>query len=112
MPDTPEPTGETADDHVRPYVYQDQARTVRALHFSLSEIQSRMRMDDPDGLDLAYTQRMMGFLLWQPRPASIALIGLGGGSLVKFCHRHLPDSTLQVAENTRSSGYSVVDLPE
>lgn len=98
MPDTPEPTGETADDHVRPYVYQDQARTVRALHFSLSEIQSRMRMDDPDGLDLAYTQRMMGFLLWQPRPASIALIGLGGGSLVKFCHRHLPDSTLRVAE--------------
>ncbi|WP_338412996.1 transferase [uncultured Sphaerotilus sp.] len=87
-----------ADEHVRPYVYQDQARTVRALHFSLSEIQSRMRMDDPDGLDLAYTQRMMGFLLWQPRPASIALIGLGGGSLVKFCHRHLPGSTLRVAE--------------
>ena len=93
MPDTP-----SADDHVRPYIYQDAARTVRALHFSLSEIQSRMRMDDPDGLDLAYTQRMMGFLLWQPRPASLALIGLGGGSLVKFCHRHLPDSTLLVAE--------------
>ncbi len=94
MPDTPSP----ADDHVRPYIYQDQARTVRALHFSLSEIQSRMRMDDPDGLDLAYTQRMMGFLLWQPRPASVAMIGLGGGSLAKFCHRHLPNATLLAAE--------------
>jgi spermidine synthase len=94
MPDTPSP----ADDHVRPYVYQDPARTVRALHFSLSEIQSRMRLDDPDGLDLAYTQRMMGFLLWQPRPASLALVGLGGGSLAKFCHRHLPEATLLTAE--------------
>ena len=93
MPDTP-----SADDHVRPYIYQDAARTVRALHFSLSEIQSRMRMDDPDGLDLAYTQHMMGFLLWQPRPASVAMIGLGGGSLAKFCHRHLPNATLLAAE--------------
>jgi spermidine synthase len=102
MPDMPDPTDTTpdepADDHVRPYIYQNPARTVRALHFSLSEIQSRMRMDDPDGLDLAYTQRMMGFLLWQPRPARIAMIGLGGGSLAKFCHRYLPDSTLLVAE--------------
>lgn len=98
MPDTPEPTDEALDDHVRPYVYQDPARTVRALHFSLSEIQSRMRTDDPDGLDLAYTQRMMGFLLWQPQPAAIAMIGLGGGSLAKFCHRYLPATSMLVAE--------------
>lgn len=89
---------EQAQDHVRPYVYQDRNRTVRALHFSLSEVQSTMRNDDPDALVLAYTQRMMGFLLWQPRPASVAMIGLGGGSLAKFCHRYLPDTDLFVAE--------------
>lgn len=88
----------SVDDHVRPCVCQDRDRTVRALHFSLAEVQSSMRNDDPDALVLAYTQRMMGFLLWQPRPASVAMIGLGGGSLAKFCHRHLPDTVLLAAE--------------
>jgi spermidine synthase len=41
---------------------------------------------------------MMGFLLHQPQPARIAMIGLGGGSLAKFCYRYLPQSAIVVAE--------------
>jgi spermidine synthase len=46
----------------------------------------------------AYAQKMMAFLLFNRSPRHILLIGLGGGSLVKFCHRHLPDTRLTVVE--------------
>lgn len=82
--------------HVKPFVYDD--LTTKALHFSISEIQSRMNLRDPHALDLEYTQTMMGFLLFLPEPQRIAMIGLGGGSLAKFCHRYLPKSRIQVVE--------------
>jgi spermidine synthase len=41
---------------------------------------------------------MMGFLLFHPRPRRIALIGLGGGSIVKFCHRRLPGVHITAVE--------------
>jgi len=84
------------DDHVKPYVFE--SRGARALHFSISEVQSRMQLDDPHALDLAYTRTMMGFLLFRPDPRRIAMVGLGGGSLAKFCHHHLPQAAIQVAE--------------
>lgn len=90
------PAADPGDAHVRPFVHR--TRDSRALHFSIHEVQSFMRSDAPDALALAYTRLMMGFLLWQPRPACIGLIGLGGGSLVKFCHRYLGDSRLEVVE--------------
>ncbi|HEV8689945.1 MAG TPA: transferase [Ideonella sp.] len=91
MPETLDPA-----QHVKPYVYE--SPTAKALHFSISEIQSRMRVADPYALDLEYTRLMMGFLLFQPRPQQIVMIGLGGGSLAKFCHRHLPATHIQVVE--------------
>lgn len=91
MPETFDPA-----NHVKPYVHQ--SLTSKALHFSISAIQSRMVLADPYALDLEYTRTMMGFLLLQPRPRRIAMIGLGGGSLAKFCHRYLPESSLRVVE--------------
>jgi spermidine synthase len=85
-----------AGDHNRPFV-QETAGT-RSLHFSVDEVQSRMDLRKPDALHLAYTRMMMGFLLFEPAPALILLIGLGGGSLAKFCHRHLPASCIDVVE--------------
>ena len=70
----------------------------RSLHFTHGELQSSMRLDRPDELQVDYTRTMMGFLLLQPRPRHIAMIGLGGGSLVKFCHRHLPAARMTVVE--------------
>jgi spermidine synthase len=84
------------DEHVRPFI--NETLDARTLYFSVSAIQSRMQIKHGDALDLEYTRLMMGFLLFAPAPAQIALIGLGGGSLVKYCHRHLPRSALTVAE--------------
>ena len=70
-----------------PFVLQDQG--IRSLHFTHGEVQSSMRVGRPDELQVDYTRTMMGFLLLDPQPRRITMIGLGGGSLVKFCHRHL-----------------------
>ncbi|HEX5683142.1 MAG TPA: fused MFS/spermidine synthase [Ideonella sp.] len=85
-----------AADHARPFVYE--SLTSKALHFSISAIQSRMKLRDPYALDLEYTRTMMGFLLFNPEPRQIVMIGLGGGSLAKFCYHHLPQASIQVAE--------------
>lgn len=68
------------------------------LHFDLSATQSHMRKADPDKLMLEYTRTMMGFLLFQPKPERIAMIGLGGGSLAKYCLRHVPDAQFTAVE--------------
>jgi spermidine synthase len=70
-----------------------------ALQFVRGQTQSRMRTADPDHLLIDYTRTMLGCLLWQPRPARIGIVGLGGGSQAKFCHRHLPGARIEVVEN-------------
>jgi spermidine synthase len=70
-----------------------------ALQFVRGQTQSRMRTADPDHLLIDYTRTMLGCLLWRPRPRRIGIVGLGGGSQVKFCHRHLPGTRIEVVEN-------------
>jgi len=72
-----------------------------SLHFGFPTIQSRMRRADPERLLLDYTRTMMGFLLFAPWPGRIAMIGLGGGSLAKYCRRHLPDADFTAIELSR-----------
>ncbi|MBL8413255.1 MAG: fused MFS/spermidine synthase [Propionivibrio sp.] len=79
-----------------PLVHEDQGEL--SLHFGFPTIQSRMLKADPARLVLDYTRTMMGFLLFQPRPERIAMIGLGGGSLAKYCRLKLPDSDFTAIE--------------
>lgn len=71
---------------------------LRHLHFSIRFVQSAMRIDAPEALTLAYTRKVMAFLLFHPRPRRILLLGLGGGSLAKYCYRHLPDTEVVALE--------------
>lgn len=71
---------------------------VRTLHLGSDTVQSAMRLDEPDALELAYTRAMMAFLLFVDTPHNALLVGLGGGSLVKFMHRHLRQTRMQVVE--------------
>lgn len=80
----------------KPFVIDD--GTTRTLHFSLSLIQSSMSLKDPVALELDYTHGMMCFLLFLPRPRNMLMLGLGGGSLVKFCHRHVGSARMTVVE--------------
>ena len=92
----PLPGGFLSLQHARPFVLDDGA--TRSLHCTRGELQSRMRLDRPCALEVDYTRTMMGFLLFNAAPAHIGMIGLGGGSIAKFCHRFLPDSRMTVLE--------------
>lgn len=82
--------------YAKPFVRVD--GTSRSLHFTQGELQSRMQLQSPWRLAVDYTRTMMGFLLFNPAPARIGMIGLGGGSIAKFCHRFLPASHMTVLE--------------
>jgi spermidine synthase len=70
----------------------------RTLEFQPGDIQSEMLLSDPDALVLAYARAMMCFALFVPRPRHILMVGLGGGSLAKFCYRHFPHTRITVLE--------------
>lgn len=70
----------------------------RSLQFKPGKIQSEMRLSRPDQPVLGYVRAMLCFTLFQPRPEHIVMVGLGGGSLLKFCHRYLPHSRITVIE--------------
>jgi len=68
------------------------------LHFNQDAVQSAMVKDQPDLLALGYTKTMMGFLFFVPKPKRIVMIGLGGGSLAKYCLKYLPDAHFTAVE--------------
>jgi spermidine synthase len=80
----------------KPYLKDDEEEL--ALHFDFRTVQSTMSKADPTALTLGYTRSMMGFLLLQPEPRRIAMIGLGGGSLVRYCRHHLPEADFTAVE--------------
>ncbi|GLC91787.1 spermidine synthase [Cupriavidus sp. TA19] len=67
-------------------------------HFDALATQSFMSRKDPDKLVLGYTRTMMGFLLLHPTPTRISMMRLGGGSLAKYCYRHLPNTKVVAIE--------------
>ena len=80
----------------KPYVIEE--GDSRSLYFTRELTQSGMRLSDPTALEFAYTQKMMSFLLFVHQPQHILMLGLGGGSLAKYCHRHLPDTQITALE--------------
>lgn len=80
----------------RPFVLETQHAV--SLHFDQLATQSSMSLRTPDRLALGYTRVMMGFLLLHPEPRHICMIGLGGGSLAKYCYRHLPEAAFDAVE--------------
>lgn len=84
------------ESYPKPFVIDDGKS--RFLYFNVRLMQSEMSLKAPNDLAIRYTQKMMAFLLFQPRPKRIALIGLGGGSLVKFCYHRMPGTHMTAVE--------------
>lgn len=76
---------------------------VRHLHLGSEWIQGSMRINAPTALVHEYIQRMMAWLLFvepQTVPDRQALqLGLGAGSLTKFCHKELKMRTTAIELN-------------
>jgi spermidine synthase len=91
-----DPTPTTADGFEQPIVHE--TALSKTMVFSDIDIQSRMSVERPDELQFEYTRLMMGAWLFQPQPQRILMVGLGGGSLAKFCYKNLPQAHITVLE--------------
>jgi spermidine synthase len=100
-----EPSGGVTPAHIerlrrgtlgQPYLLDDDE--LRRLYFTADAVQSAMRIADPVALVCRYTRKMMAFLLFVPDPRHIVILGLGGGSLAKYCYRHLPRARITAVE--------------
>lgn len=81
----------------KPYVREHDGFV--SLQFVRRQTQSRMVGNDPDRLLIDYTRTMFAALLWQPAPAVLGMVGLGGGSQAKFAYRQLPGTRIEAVEN-------------
>ncbi|PCJ31016.1 MAG: spermidine synthase [Gammaproteobacteria bacterium] len=87
----------------------------RSLHFGTFPRQSSMLLSRPYTLELGYTQCMMASLLFNPKPQKVLVVGLGGGSLVKFILHHFPDCHIDVIEYRQDVvdvAYRFFDVPK
>ncbi len=71
---------------------------VRYLHLGSPWVQGAMRLDAPDQLELHYIRQMMIWTLFQNEPQRIAQLGLGAGSLTRFCYQHFPTTRIDAVE--------------
>jgi spermidine synthase len=76
-----------------PEVHFSEDGDIRYLHLDSPWIQGSMRIDQPYDIDLEYVQRMMAWLLFMPASevagAHAMQLGLGAGTLTKFCYKKL-----------------------
>lgn len=71
---------------------------VRYLHLGNDTIQSAMRLAKPTALELRYTRGVMMFLLFAPKAKTILGVGLGGGSIARYIHHHVPHIKQRIVE--------------
>jgi spermidine synthase len=79
---------------------------VRYLHLGTRWVQGAMRLSTPHALELEYVRRMMAWMLlcspqgWQQGQGHAIQLGLGAGSITRFCHYHLGLRTTAVELNS------------
>lgn len=89
---------------------------IRYLHFGTQWIQGAMRMARPHDLVLTYTQQMMAWLMFEQitKEDEIAILGLGAGSLLRFCMKHTqnPIQTVEINPRVTAMCRAFFRLPE
>lgn len=88
---------------------------VRYLHLGTEWVQGAMRLAQPNELELDYIQQMMMWQLFSDQPSRIMQLGLGAGSLSKFCYQHYPEAHIDVVELNAEvirACHALFELPE
>jgi spermidine synthase len=80
----------------------EEAGTVRTLLFvrddGTTAIESMMDLARPHELLIPYTRAMFSSYLFLPRQERVLIVGLGGGSMVRFLEHHEPELRIDVVE--------------
>jgi spermidine synthase len=61
-------------------------------------IESAIDLRAPDLLEIEYTRAMFVSYLFRPRQARCLIVGLGGGSMVRFLNRFFPETAVDAVE--------------
>lgn len=86
-----------AGTYEHPFVVDDGEHLTLYLG-SIELIQTVMDKNDPQALMPGYSQAMMMFLLFNPQPRDILMVGLGGGALLKACRAQLPRARIEAVD--------------
>jgi spermidine synthase len=81
---------------------------MRYLHFGTRVTQGAMSLSKPNSLILRSTQDMMFWLMFMDPPLHITQLGLGAGSMTKFCLTNFHDTQVHAVELNRA----VIDVAE
>ncbi len=95
-PDTGKQLYHYQDEDIELEVREDDKQ--RWLHLGSDFIQSAMNLMAPQALTLYYLQFMLASLLFNPAPKRVWVLGLGGGSLIRFFQHYLPETQVDVVE--------------
>lgn len=80
-------------------VVKENDRGLRSLHFGRDGgFQSVVKLDDPDHIELPYARTMLIGLAFVERPRRVLVVGLGGGTIPMFLHRHYPKAAIDVVD--------------
>ena len=89
-------------ERISPYnhiVVSENHAGLRTLRFQKGGArQSVVKVGDPDHLELPYAQAMPVALALVDTPKRILIIGLGGGTIPSFLHKHYPQARIDVVD--------------
>ncbi len=72
---------------------------MRTLLFGSEGVrQSVVKVGDPDHLELPYARAMVSGLALCPEPKRVLVVGLGGGTIPSFLHKHYPQTRIDAVE--------------
>jgi spermidine synthase len=60
--------------------------------------QSVVKVGDPDHLELPYARTMLSGLALFPEPKRVLVVGLGGGTIPSFLHKHYPQTRIDAVD--------------
>jgi spermidine synthase len=80
-------------------VVTEDEQGLRTLLFEKGGVrQSVVKVGDPDHLELAYARVMPVGLVFVEEPRRVLIVGLGGGTVPGFLHKHYPKMRIDVVE--------------
>lgn len=80
-------------------VVTEDEQGLRTLRFGTSGVrQSVAKVGDPDHLELPYAPVMLSGLALYPEPKRVLVVGLGGGSIPSFLHKHYPKTRIDAVD--------------
>lgn len=72
---------------------------LRWLLFKNGSVKTVMSVSEPYRPVLDYIRALTGFLLFNPKPEHLLILGLGGGAIPRFCKHYLPHTQIVSIEH-------------